>query len=224
MLLEGSNTKTLGEIVRHGPGDGVMTLNVGGKEFQTLRSTIASNAVLADHVARAEANQEITIKGSVFVDRDPTHFGFILGYLRNRVDAGWVRPCVDKTLENCQSSKDSATTAFKAMAKNNVPNLPKDTKVLQEIYMEATYYRIPELQTVLCSTKYSVLVARFLGSGGTGNPFQFVSNTIARLRAGLLAVASVGTLAFTSQNDIVKELPKALGLDLAGGKQKDNKQ
>ena len=58
-------------VVRHGPGDGCITLNVGGKEFQTLRSTVFANEVLAKHVVRAEANQEITKSGAVFIDRDP---------------------------------------------------------------------------------------------------------------------------------------------------------
>ena len=44
-------------IPRHGPGDGVITLNVGGKEFVTLRSTIDINPVLRSHVQLAEANK-----------------------------------------------------------------------------------------------------------------------------------------------------------------------
>lgn len=72
-------------IARHGPGDGVVKLNVGGKEFLTLRSTIQSNDVLADYVARAEANSEFN-GGAVFIDRDHTHFGMILTFLRNKME------------------------------------------------------------------------------------------------------------------------------------------
>lgn len=82
-----SNTESLGEIVRHGKGDAYITLSVSGTEFHTLRSTINSNAVMADHVARAEANAEITHKGAVFIDRDPAQFGIILQYLRNSVES-----------------------------------------------------------------------------------------------------------------------------------------
>jgi hypothetical protein len=59
---QGSNTlKSLGEIVRRGQGDAFSsTLRVGGTEFHTLRPTINSNAVLADHVDRAEANAKVT--------------------------------------------------------------------------------------------------------------------------------------------------------------------
>ena len=55
-------------IVRHGSGDGVVTLNVGGKEFITLRSTLQINPVLRDRVLRAEANQEFGPKASIFID------------------------------------------------------------------------------------------------------------------------------------------------------------
>ena len=72
-------------ISRHGVGDGVITLNVGGKNFLTLRSTINQNAVLTEYVTRAEANKELT-QEAVFIDRDPKHFGMILSYLRNKAD------------------------------------------------------------------------------------------------------------------------------------------
>ena len=85
-MLEGTDTASLGNVIRHGHGDRVITLNVGGKEYLTLRSTVNANAVLADHVARAEANREITKAGAVFIDRDPKHFDVILLHLRNRVE------------------------------------------------------------------------------------------------------------------------------------------
>lgn len=65
------NELPVASIPRHGPGDACITLNVGGTEFHTLRSTVFSNRVLADHVTRAETNKEITKNGAVFIDRDP---------------------------------------------------------------------------------------------------------------------------------------------------------
>ncbi|KAG7343516.1 BTB/POZ domain containing protein [Nitzschia inconspicua] len=61
-------------VLRHGPGDGVITLNVGGKEFKTLQSTMQQSTVLCETVARAQANGEVLDQKVVFVDRDPTHF------------------------------------------------------------------------------------------------------------------------------------------------------
>jgi hypothetical protein len=52
-----------------------------------LRSTINTSSVLANHVARAEANAEITDKGAVFINRNPAHFGIILQYLWNNVES-----------------------------------------------------------------------------------------------------------------------------------------
>lgn len=67
-----AQTKTLSRIERHGQGDAFITLNVGGTEFHTLRSTVAANQVLAEHVARAEANHEITKNGAVYVLYQPS--------------------------------------------------------------------------------------------------------------------------------------------------------
>src|SRR5210317_384150 len=73
-------------IHRHGPNDRVITLNVGGKQFQTLRSTISQNSVLYAHVLRAESNSEYLGDKIVFIDRDSKHFHVILTYLRNKAD------------------------------------------------------------------------------------------------------------------------------------------
>ena len=82
-----SSSATAPNIVRHGPGDGVIVLNVGGKEFLTLRSTVELNPVLRGYVHRAQANKEF-VKGdsAIFIDRDPSHFGLILQHLRNVAD------------------------------------------------------------------------------------------------------------------------------------------
>lgn len=76
-ILEGPDTYSLGTIHRHGAGDATITLNVGGKEFHTLRSTVNANAVLSTLVVRAEQNKELTKGGAVFVDRDPAHFEIV---------------------------------------------------------------------------------------------------------------------------------------------------
>ena len=57
-----TNTTTRPLIQRHGPLDRVITLNVGGKQFQTLRSTISQNKVLYDHVLRAEAIRSMPVQ------------------------------------------------------------------------------------------------------------------------------------------------------------------
>lgn len=75
---------------RHGFEDSVVTLNVGGALFHTLRSTVACNEVLSDYVRRVDANPALAMDGAVFVDRDPKHFGVLLNHLRNKTE-GLVR-------------------------------------------------------------------------------------------------------------------------------------
>ena len=150
VLLEGSISKSLGKIVRHGKGDACIVLNVGGKEFITLRSTVASNPVLADHVARAEANKEIMpgASKSVFIDRDPSHFAFLLQYLRNQVELETAG--LPSNAAGCVTGGEVVVTEKVARmvgswkTRSYMPTLPKDPKVLGELYVEATYYRMFE--------------------------------------------------------------------------------
>lgn len=172
-MVQGSHGRTFGEIERHGKGDACIVLNVGGKEFYTLRSTVAENPVLADHVARAEANQEIVRNGAVFIDRDPSHFGFILQYLRNRVEL---------------LSYGRTTVSLRKNTQNYV-QLPEDHKVLSEVFVEASYFRITELQEKLCDQSVLANATRFFNKGI--NPFEAASKMAARLRGLVLAVGGI---------------------------------
>lgn len=177
VLLQGSNSKSLGEIVRHGSGDACITLNVGGKEFYTLRSTVNANAVLADHVARAEANKEVTKNGAVFIDRDPEHFCFVLKHLRNRTELATAQ----------HFDKASLTKFTKAYME-----LPKDPKVLRELYVEAAFYGIPELKCALAESSVTSYIASIFNKAG--NPFDSVTKLLSQLRttAALVAAGTVG--------------------------------
>jgi hypothetical protein len=195
-LLQGRFSESLGEIARHGPGDACITLNVGGKEFYTLRSTVNSNAVLADHVARAEANKEVTKNGAVFVDRDPEHFIFILKHLRNRMDLQSTTTTRSRILEdgssNCNMS--SLTKFTKAYME-----LPKDPKALRELYVEAAFYRIPELQSALCESSISSTLASMVNN--KGNPFDAAARLLGQFKAAALAVGAFGGTVLVTAND-----------------------
>lgn len=182
-------------LVRHGPGDGVVKLNVGGKEFLTLRSTIQSNAVLADYVARAEANSEFN-GGAVFIDRDHTHFGVILTFLRNRMEG------------IAYNSKFTAKDCHKTLSrKPKYVRLPKDVGVLQDLYVEASHYKIYDLQKQLCEESFVTSVFSYFGGGG--NPYQQASDFFKRLRTWS-AVAFVGTTGGIVAN-LQADLDKMLG-------------
>jgi hypothetical protein len=182
-LIEGSTTENLGSVVRHGRGDAHIILNIGGTEFQTLRSTVNSNPVLADHVARALKNKETTMAGAIFIDRDPTHFGFILQYLRNRAD-----------MLSYTNSPFSALS-MKKFTETYV-DLPQDRKVMRDLYLEATYYRLPELQEALTRTGWLVNIMDLLTN--SGNPFDAAAKWMARLRNFAVLFATFGTLGTTS--------------------------
>jgi hypothetical protein len=181
-LIQGTNTESLGNIIRHGRGDACITLNVGGKEFYTLRSTIAMNSVLSDHVVRAEHNHEILRNGAVFIDRDPEHFPILLKYLRNRVEYETLRNYVDKT-------------SLKRIVKSFI-DLPSDPKVLRELYIEAVFYRMKDLQDMLKDTSVLVqmatVISKTTGSTAAINPFDWMIKFWAQLRALVVGVSVVG--------------------------------
>jgi BTB/POZ domain len=173
----------LGEIVRHGSGDACVTLNVGGKEFTTLRSTINANAVLAEHVARAEYNPTIstgsTTKRIAFIDRDPDHFNYILRHLRNRAEQSTAR----------HFEKSSSLMKQKSTTQVYI-DLPSDPTVLHELYVEAVYYRIPELQNALKKYSMTAHVSHLFMK--QWNPFDFFTKLLLQLRVGALAAGTVG--------------------------------
>ncbi|KAL9188978.1 hypothetical protein ACHAXT_011468 [Thalassiosira profunda] len=195
----GGNGSGLPAIQRHGEGDGLVSLNVGGTKFQTLRSTIAQNAVLMDHVVRAEKNAEISGTGgsdgpAIFVDRDPKHFGVILSYLRNKAD-GVYRPSFGRTNNGGAGGKtaQSATEmAHSKLSASSFIQLPKDSKSLTEMYFETIHYNIPELTNRICSQQG---LTRIFDLFGSNNPFQMAAQVVA---AGKRALVLLGTMATAS--------------------------
>ena len=182
-MMEGAAERDLGNVVRHGVGDACIVLNVGGKEFMTLRSTVNSNPVLADHVARAEANREVTKSGAIFIDRDPEHFQFILTFLRNKVEM----------LSYTEKSKLMETVTMTKFTETYA-RLPEDRNQLRDLYLEATYYRIPELQDTLSRTNWFVKFTDLLGAG---NPFDAATKWANRIRTFLVSFATFSTLGGT---------------------------
>ena len=125
-------TSTVCKIERLGPTDSVTKLDVGGKLFTTMRSTLAHSPVLMQHVAAAEANKALmTEAGGVFVDRDPEVFPLVLQHLRN-VSAGISRPGRLRSLRMV----DRLTVEIDSL----------DVLKIKELYYEAAFYGLPELE------------------------------------------------------------------------------
>ncbi|KAL7473579.1 hypothetical protein ACHAXS_014048 [Conticribra weissflogii] len=188
-------------IERHGPGDGVITLNVGGKNFHTLRSTVSQNAVLMDHVMRAEKNCETASdSNAIFIDRDPKHFGLILNHLRNRADGihlpsasrrmlNLAKPSAGVNGGNAISMLGSLAPTSHALSPESHIHLPKDSLILAEMYFEAVHYQIPELSNRICSKQGLTRIFQFFGSQ---NPFQMAATAMV---TGKRMLAVLGTLA-----------------------------
>ena len=63
----------------------VVTLNVGGHIFVTKRTTLVQeNDSMLSAMFSGRYNLEQDLQGKYFIDRDGTHFGHILNYLRDR--------------------------------------------------------------------------------------------------------------------------------------------
>ncbi|KAG7343519.1 BTB/POZ domain containing protein [Nitzschia inconspicua] len=182
-------------VLRHGPGDGVITLNVGGKEFKTLQSTIQESTVLCQTVARAQANGEVLDQQIIFVDRDPTHFPLILTYLRNKTEGiAYNNKTMRKTVMGVPSIK------LKKMAKRpQYVRLPQDQGQLQDLYVEAVHYNLTELQDQLCHTSFMVTVMSWFGGG---NPFQQANEALKTVRRSLLAVAGTSGIFAAMQSEV----------------------
>jgi hypothetical protein len=188
-------------ITRHGTGDAVVVLDVGGKEFKTLRSTVESNTVLSNLVARAEANAELTQGGkAIFIDRDPKHFGIILQHLRNKVEGLSYGP-IGRYLP--AKSKNMAIATVQ---------LPTEKEALRDIFMESQYYEINELQQSACGQSLITMIMQNFGLAKGANPFDEASKLLLRLKRGL--IAGVGLFGVSNTQNILDLLPEKVKLVL----------
>lgn len=211
-------------VPRHGEGDGVITLNVGGKEFITLRSTIQDNQVLYNRVLQAEANQEFT-KGAVFIDRDPTYFHLILQHLRNRADMMHYPRSFQSSSKYAIFSRampDKAKTIFRK--RDVLIQLPEKKEAVRDLYVEARYFQIAELEALLCSLDWYTRAAQWFGSGAS-NPFYAASQAITTARRALVASSGFGIVLGAQNEELVKNI-KGLLSDFVtlftGGKPNDD--
>ena len=162
---------------RHGPEDRVVNLNVGGKAFVTLRSTLAHSRVLSDYIERAEANRELTKDGSVFVDRDPEHFSIILCHLRNKA-------------EGLGYSLTYGVTSHRTTVR-----LPNGQDALSDLLLEARHYQLHDLTKYICK-KY--FVTAIFARLGVQNPFEALTRIFQALRGGAVLVGGGALLQGTS--------------------------
>jgi hypothetical protein len=86
--------------------------------------------------------------------------------------------------------------------------LPEDDAVLRDLYLKATYYRIPELQAALYEKTWFVKV-KSMFSGGK-NPYVMATRWLAWLRGALIAFGSLGTIGGTVLMSMKHDMETAL--------------
>jgi len=172
-----------GDVIRYGENDSIITLNVGGKEFKTLISTIATCEKLVHIVMKARGNNDMSHDEgkTVFIDRDPEVFAYLVTYLRNRVEGISIH-----------------STAIQKLHKNmKYVKLPTETTKLRALYVEASYFKLKELELEICaSTVVSSITSAITGGGS--NPFDDASRFIKNARNFTVVGGSFLTTAHVS--------------------------
>eukprot|EP00980_Cylindrotheca_fusiformis_P002548 scaffold600_cov68-Cylindrotheca_fusiformis.AAC.6 len=159
------------------------------------------NEVLNARVLKAEANEEF-IKGAVFVDRDPTHFGLILQHVRNVADSITLsRPTANKNVWLRLISR----------FKNEVNiQIPEDMTKRRELFVEARYFKIKELEDALSGYDLFTWVAIVISGKGTANPFHVAVNAMKTVRNILLATGSLGVLIGAQNEELVNSIKESI--------------
>ncbi len=210
---------------RRGLDDEIVTITVSDQDFKTLKSTLQLSPVIWEALLAAEKQKEDpSSPTTVFLDRDPKHFPVILAYLRNKVDdLSYNRECGIKpvTKENAKMSKvfkRKSVGYFNDTYTKHI-QLPKDADatMLEDLYMEATYYQLEDLQNQLQHGTMAVWALNLFSGDGSirTNPFERAQEFIKITRNTSIVVAGMGTGAWTFLTDSTNSVTNA-ALSLVG--------
>jgi hypothetical protein len=142
------------------------------------------------------------MKNAVFVDRDPTHFGLILQHLRNVADSITLSSTTNK----------NAWLRLISNSKNEVNiQIPENTSKLRELFVEARYFRIKELEDALSGYDLFTWVASVISGQGVANPFHVAFNAIKMARRTLLTTGGLGILIGTQNDSLVSTVQETMG-------------
>lgn len=98
--------------------NGVVTINVGGKEFLTLLTTLSKADTISKFIGGEKVRNMVCLQdGSIFVDRDAKHFPLIINFLRD----------------------------FELFQRERMVSIPTDETQLDELELEAKFYGIEQL-------------------------------------------------------------------------------
>jgi len=90
-------------------------LNIGGTRFETSMETITKLSLFFQSMFCGRYDVKKVDDGSYFIDRDPTHFQFILNFMRDGILPNKINPdIIDIIIQEAQYySMDSLINALK---------------------------------------------------------------------------------------------------------------
>lgn len=212
-------------VPRRGFDDEIVTVTVSDQEFKTLKSTLQLSPVIWEALLAAEKQKEDpTSPTTVFLDRDPKHFPVILAYLRNKIDdLSYNRECgikpVDKESSRVSEVFKRKSVGYFADTYTKYIQLPKDADAteLEDLYLEATYYQLEDLQSQLQHGTMTVWALNFFNGEGSirTNPFERAKEMIKITRNTSIVFAGMGTGVWTYLADTTHSVTDA-ALSLVG--------
>ena len=165
-------------IERLGPADGIVSFNVSGTAFTTLRSTARLSPTLRRHMLAAEANPALrTEDGAIFVDRDAEPFHVVLTHLRNT---------------SCSLERPLWAAKLGVDRKQRVGLETLDPVATRVLFMEAQYYGLPDLAEQANAHHRSIIMLRPLHWASESLPFLPLLRILS-LVAGMLGLSWVGS-------------------------------
>ena len=141
----------------------IVSLNVGGKLYQTLRSTISKYPdSLLNLILSSKVPAEIDANGAYFIDRDPSYFDIIIDYyIRNKINYDITKGKSPKRI-----IEELHYFGFLNIKEEDlVPGAPKIVVSAEKVYSYRNRYDSRRydhnLYTYLINNKYSIRVNSF---------------------------------------------------------------
>eukprot|EP00754_Rhynchopus_humris_P010956 Rhum_TRINITY_DN14186_c3_g2::Rhum_TRINITY_DN14186_c3_g2_i1::g.72931::m.72931 len=167
-------------------GDNAVYLNVGGQRFVTTRQTLLAVPNTVFSVLLSGRFDVETVDGAIHLDRDPTHFSYILNYLRSALEVsqqGGVPVAVATCATPAAVEEADVLEAIQSLF--SLKGVPLASAV--RIAYEAEFYGLEHLKTMARNCT-SLVVSKEVDA-----PYSSISEAIAKAQPGERIVVFPGT-------------------------------